>query len=79
MRWWPPAAVSMSFVPMPAMEEMVELRGRLFGFEGLEEPAVDGAPDTPGKGGMSELKVVFFFPLSPREDIIEVVGRLLSL
>ena len=52
------------------------LRGRLDGLE--EEGVATGAvevPDAPAtKGGMSGLKVVFFFPLFPREDMMEVMA-----
>ena len=34
---------------------------------------MEETPDRTGNSGMSELKVVFFFPLLPEEDIIKVV------
>ena len=58
----------------PARDETVSLRGRLFEeCADTSEPAVEETPDRTGNSGMSELKVVFFFPLLPEEDIIKVV------
>ena len=58
----------------PASDEIVSLRGRLFEeVADTVEPAVGETPNKSGKGGMSGLKVAFFFPLPPWEDIIKVV------
>jgi hypothetical protein len=55
-------------------EEVVSLRGRLD-----EEEVASAAEEVPAplpwKGGISGLKVVFFFPLLPREDIVKVVRQ----
>ena len=64
----------------PAREETVSLRGRLFEeVADTVEPAVGETPTKCWNGGMSGLKVVFFFPLELVEDIIKVVCGLLSL
>ena len=40
---------------------------------------MEETPDRTGNSGMSGLKIVFFFPLLPEEDIIKVVVDFFSL
>jgi hypothetical protein len=53
-------------------EEVVSLRGRLEE-EGVPSAVEEVPAPLPWKGGISGLKVVFFFPLLPQEDIVKVV------
>jgi hypothetical protein len=57
-----------------AREEVLLLCGRLD-----KEEATSTAEETPAplpwKGGISGLKIVFFFPLLPLEDIIKMMGQ----
>ena len=51
------------------------LRGRLDAVEeeGVASAALEEEPAVPMKGGIAGLKVVFFLPLLPRPDMIEVM------
>ena len=56
-------------------EVLVLLRGRLDAVEeeGVASAALEEEPAIPMKGGIAGLKVVFFLPLLPRPDMIEVM------
>ena len=58
------------------------LRGRFAGFGakgGVASSAGVFSGITTGVGGITGLKIAFFFPLDEEEDIMEVVCGLLSL
>jgi hypothetical protein len=55
-------------------EEVVSPHGRLKEEE-VASVAEELSTPLPGKGGISRLRVVFFFPLLPQEDIVKVLQQ----